>query len=229
MNISLKCSQEEQKENPDESNNAWIIKTLKNQLEELESERDSAERQKKTLDLDLLEIHDQMAQITQAKTKVENKYFEAAKENLSLASIIQENEEELENIMKKYKSSVAAVSSQQVILKNHSCAIIELEKKKIKLFEDLGELCMTIEILENENLNSSKIHRLEIKKKDLEKKLEIDVASRQRSETMIERLKKQLEVSECDAAALKQESSSKEDINRKLQRQQKDLKEDNIL
>ena len=45
---------------------------------------------------------------------------------------------------------------------------------------------------------------------------------------MIERLKKQLEVSECDVKALKHESSSKEDINRKLQRQQKDLKEDNI-
>ena len=134
----------------------------------MESERDSAVRQNKTLDLDLWEMHDQMAQITPAKTKVENKYFEVAKENSPLSSIIQENEEELENIMKKYKSTLAAVSSQQVILQNQSCAIIDLEKEKIKLVEEVGELCMKIEILENENLNSSKINRLEIKKKDLE-------------------------------------------------------------
>ena len=134
----------------------------------MESERDSAVRQNKTLDLDLWEMHDQMAQITPAKTKVENKYFEVAKENSPLSSIIQENEEELENIMKKYKSTLAAVSSQQVILQNQSCAIIDLEKEKIKLVEEVGELCMTNEILENENLNSSKINRLEIRKKDLE-------------------------------------------------------------
>ena len=135
----------------------------------MESERDSAVRQNKTLDLDLWEMHDQMAQITPAKTKVENKYFEVAKENSPLSSIIQENEEELENIMKKYKSTLAAVSSQQVILQNQSCAIIDLEKEKIKLVEEVGELCMTNEILENENLNSSKIHRLEIKTKILNK------------------------------------------------------------
>ena len=57
----------------------------------------------------------------------------------------------------------------------------------------------------------------------------MEVASRQRSETIIERLKKQLEVSECDAEALKQENSSKVVINRKLERLLKDLKEDNIF
>ena len=79
MKLFLKCSQEEHKDNPDESNNARMIKKLKNQIEEVKSERDSAVRQNKTLDLDLWEMHDQMAQITPAKTKVENKYFEAAK------------------------------------------------------------------------------------------------------------------------------------------------------
>ena len=228
MKLLLKCSQEEQKENPDESVNAKMIKTLKNQIEEVESERDSAIRQNKSLDLDLLYMQDQKEQLCQEKTKLENKYCEVEKENLSFTSIVQENEAELEDIMKKYKSSVAAVSSQQVILQNQSCAKIDLEKEKIKLVEEVSELSTKLEILENENINCDKQKRFEIKNKDLEQKLEMEVASRQRSETIIGRLKKQLEISVGDAEAIKQENSSKADINRQLVRQLKDLKEDNI-
>ena len=74
--------------------------------------------------------------------------------------------------MKKYKSSVAAVSSQQVILQNQSCAIIELEKEKIRLNDEVVELSTKIDIFENETVNSSKIQRLEMKNKDLKHKLE---------------------------------------------------------
>ena len=94
--------------------------------------------------------------------------------------------------------------------------------------EELRELSTKIEVLENENKNCSKQQRLEMKNKDLEHKLEMEVASRQRSGSIIERLKKQLEVSECNAEVLKQEKSSKVVINRKLERQLKDLKENNI-
>ena len=159
MKLFLKCSQEEQKYNPDES---MMIKTLTIQIEEVESERDSAIRQKKSLDLDLLYMQDQKEQLCQETTKLENKYCEVEKENLSFTSIVQENEAELEDIMKKYKSSVAAVSSQQVILQNQSCAIIELEKEKIQLVEEVSELSTKLEIMENENLNCYKQKTLKI-------------------------------------------------------------------
>ena len=79
----------------------------------------------------------------------------------------------MEVIKKKYKSSVAAISSQQVILQNQSCAIIELEKEKIELVEELRELSTKIEVLENENKNCSKQHRLKMKNKGIEQKLEM--------------------------------------------------------
>ena len=62
--------------------------------------------------------------------------------------------------MRKYKSRVASVSAQQVILQNQSCAIIELEREKIQLVEDLSELSTKIEVLENENKICSKQQNL---------------------------------------------------------------------
>ena len=228
MKSLVKSTQDENKDHNEELKNTKMIKMLKNQIEDLEGEKNSLVRQKKNLELDLLEVQDNLDEVSEAKTKLEHKYMETAKENVALATTIKENEDELEDIMKKYKTSVAAVSSQQVILQNQSCAIIDLEKEKMQLTETVNELTKNIDNLEDENINGNKYKTFEIKIKDLEYRLELEEASRQRSETIIDRLKNKLQNSESDLENMKKGSIGKDDLNRKLERQIKDLKEDFI-
>ena len=228
MKTLLKCSQEEHKDTQDDSKNTRIIKMLKHQIEDIESERNTAIRQKKNIELDLIDLQDHIDQLSEAKTKIEKKYLDSAKEIVALATTYKENEDELEDIMRKYKTSVAAVSSQQVIMQNQSSAIIELEKEKIKLVESVTELSKNIEALEEDSKNCGKQKALEVKIKDLEYQLELETAGRQRSEIINERLKTKLENSESDTTVMKQANIAKEEVNRKLERQLKELKEEFI-
>ena len=80
-----------------------------------------------------------------------------------------------------------------------------------------------IEGLEEDNKNCGKQKALEVKIKDLEYQLELETAGRQRSEIINERLKTKLDNSESDTTAMKQANIAKEEVNRKLERQLKEL------
>ena len=228
MKILFKNSQKEIEEKNNSSNNAKLVKQLKNHIDEVESERNALVRQKKNVELDFLDAQDQLEEILKNKNIIEAKYYEANRENMNFAAVLKENEEEMEEIMKKYESSVSALTLHQQALQNQSFAIVDLEHEKAQLMEEVEDLLKKIAILESERLDFHNSRKLETKIIEIKSQLELEVTSRHRNETMIERLKQKLERSEAEFESMSQERKAKENMNIKLISQLKAIQEDYI-
>ena len=214
-----------QSERNSETGNSKIIKQLKSQLEEAESEKSASIRQRKSHELDLLDLQDQMEDILQERNSVEKKYEEANKENVLLANQLRENEEELEEILTKYKSSISALTAHQNSLQNQATIIAELENENINLtdkMETLQRKCSQMQ--EDSEVGNDK--KSELKLKELEHKLNLEISSRERFESLSDRLKEKISQSETEAIISRKNLSVQEEFNKKLNIQIKDLKED---
>ena len=214
-----------QSEKNSEAGNAKIIKQLKSQLEEAESERSASIRQRKSFELDLLELQEQMEDVTEEKRIIAKKYEDANRENLLLSNQLKENEEELEEILNKYKSSISALTAHQNSLQNQATIIADLENENLNLVEKVETLqrkCSHLQ--EDSELGNEK--RAELKLRELEHKLNLEVSSRERFESLNERLKEKVCQSETEAMFTKKNLDAQEDLNKKLNIQIKDLKED---
>ena len=130
--------------------------------------------------------------------------------------------------MKKYKASVAAVSTDQITIQDQAGTIAELENERNKLREQLAELATKVESLEGENVTTTQHKRLELKVRELESKLELEQTTRSRLETQISRLKEALEKMSQEADQLRVKEQSSQEGQRKIARQLRDLKEDFI-
>ena len=214
-----------QSEKNSEAGNAKIIKQLKVQLEEAESEKNASVRQRKSFELDLLELQEQMEDISEEKRIVEKKYEDAKRENLLLTNQLKENEEELEEILNKYKSSISALTAHQNSLQSQATIIAELENENLNLFDKIEALqrkCSHLQ--EDSQLGNDK--KSELKLKELEHKLNLEISSRERFESLNERLKDKISQCEAEATFNKKNFDGQEDLNKKLNIQIKDLKED---
>merc|ERR1712038_1170183 len=135
------------------------------------------------------------------------------------------NEEEMAEVMKKYKASVSQLSVDQITIQQQASQVSDLEEERNKLKEQMAELLQKIESLEGDNVSTAQHQRLELKIKELETKLELEQTTRGRMDTQICRLKEAIEKlsHECDSLRVKEATS--QDQSRRLQRQLRDLKE----
>ena len=209
-----------------ENSKKLMVKQLKNQIEDLEYENIAAVRGRKNAELELEEMKLQLEDITKTKVKLEDKYFATIRENASLSTQILENEEELQEMLKKYKSSVAAISTDQITLQDQAMTIIELENENDKLEERVSELSIKIVQLEEDTANVSQHKGLQLKVSDLEQRLELEQTARQRMETQIDRLKESVKRMDKEADEMRFKSQSDQEKNRKILNQFRDLKED---
>ena len=104
----------------------------------------------------------------------------------------------------------------------YSCKDITVEKLK----EQLAELSQKVDFMDVETVSNLTLKRLEMKIRELESKLELEVTTKGRMETQIGRLKETIERlnKEIDDIRIKEQSS--QDHQKKLNRQLRDLKED---
>lgn len=149
-----------------------------------------------------------------------------SREKTDMSSQIEDNEEELHEVMKKYKASVSQLSVDQITIQEQSNRVTDLEEEKNQLKSQVSELTVKITSLEGENLANPAQSRLELKVKELESKLELEQTTRGRMETQINRLKEAIEKLNHDCEGLRVKETVAQDQARKLQRQLRDLKED---
>ena len=177
-----------------------------------------------------------------------------SREKADLSSQLEENEEELQEVMKKYKASVSQLSVDQVrkknptifcqsdfyvkwpffnhflflqiIIQESSNKVSDLEDERNRLKEQVAELTTRISSLEGENITNPTQSRLELKVKELESKLELEQTTRTRMDTQINRLKEAIEKLNHESDALRNKEASAQDNVRKLQRALRELKED---
>merc|ERR1719189_590453 len=142
-----------------------------------------------------------------------------AREKADLSSQLEENEEEMHDIMRKYKASVAQVTTDQITIQDQASNIHQLEDEKQKLKEQLAELSQKVDFMDVETVSNLTLKRLE-------SKLELEVTTKGRMDTQIGRLKETIERlnKEIDDIRIKEQSS--QDQQKKLNRQLRELKED---
>jgi myosin-18 len=209
-----------------ESSNKVVLRQLKNQLEDAEFSKTAAFKAKQNLELELGDVQQQLEDIMRSKSDLEDRLMRVSREKTDMSSQIEDNEEELHEVMKKYKASVSQLSVDQITIQEQSNRVTDLEEEKNQLKSQVSELTVKITSLEGENLANPAQSRLELKVKELESKLELEQTTRGRMETQINRLKEAIEKLNHDCEGLRVKEAGAQDQARKLQRQLRDLKED---
>jgi len=209
-----------------ESSNKVVLRQLKNQLEDAEFAKTAAFKAKQNLELELSDVQTQLDDIMRSKSDLEDRLMRLSREKTDVTSQLEDNEEELHEVMKKYKASVSQLSVDQITIQEQTNAITDLEEERNNLKGQVAELMTKINSLEGENINNPTQSRLELKVKELESKLELEQTTRGRMDTQISRLKEAIDKLNGDCESLRGKECGAQDNARKLQRQLRDLKEE---
>jgi len=209
-----------------EGSNKVLIRQLKNQLEDAEFARTAALKGKQNSELELADVQQQLDDIIRTKSNLEEKHLRMAREKADLSSQLEENEEEMHEIMRKYKASVAQVTTDQITIQDQASSIHQLEEDKSKLKEQLAELLQKVDCMDVDTVSNLTMKRLEMKIRELESKLELEVTTKGRMETQIGRLKETIERLNKEIEEVRVREQSSQEQQKKQGRQLRDLKED---
>ena len=203
-----------------------LIKQLKNQLEETENEKLTLTRQKKNLEIDILDLQEKIDEQMEERRTLDNKFEIVTRENSLLNNQLKDNEEELENILARYKTSISTLTAHQTSLQNQAVIIAELENENINLTDKLEVLQKKIIENEKQFADARCDNKHEIELKDLKQKLEHEFNLKHKYEIQLEKLNEKIEESGKEQESIRKVNQHQEDINKKLTIQVKDLKED---
>jgi len=209
-----------------EGTNKVIMRQLKNQLEDAEFARTAAMKAKQNCELELADVHQQLDDVSRAKSEIDDKNLRLSREKADLLTNLQENEEELQDVMRKYKASVAAVSTDQITIQDQAATIQELENERNKLREQYAEISQRLEHMDGENVSTAQHKRIELKIRELESKLELEKTTKGRMETQIYRQKEVIEKTTREMDDLRMREQNSQDDQKKIARQLRDLKEE---
>lgn len=84
------------------------------QLEDAEFGKTAALKAKQNLELELSDVQQQLDDIMRSKSDLEDRLLRLSRERSDFSSQLEDNEEELQEVMKKYKASVSQLSVDQV-------------------------------------------------------------------------------------------------------------------
>ena len=165
------------------------------------------------------DIFTQLDDVMRTKHEVDEKNLRLTREKADLQSSLNENEEELQEVMRRYKACVAAVSTDQITIQDQSLTIQTLECERNKLREQYAELCQRLDHLEGENVSTVQHKRLELKIRELESKLELEKTTKNRMDTQIQRQKELVEKMTREMDDMRMRESSSQDEVKKMSRQ----------
>merc|ERR1712029_1128064 len=110
-----------------ESSNKVVLRQLKNQLEDVEFAKTAAIKAKQNVELELGDVQQQLDDVMRSKSDVEDRLMRCSREKTDFASQLEDNEEELHEVMKKFKASVAQLGVDQITIQEQSNRITDLE------------------------------------------------------------------------------------------------------
>ncbi|CAH1380073.1 unnamed protein product [Tenebrio molitor] len=205
-----------------------MIRQLRNQLEDLECARAVAVKARQSLEVDLSETQTSLEEANRTKHDAEQKVTVLSREKTDLQNQLEENEEELAEVLKKYKAAVQQMSLDQIALQEQVSLVSELEVERNQLKDQLAELTTKLESVESMGDASSNllVKRTELKVKELESKLELEQTTRGRLEVQITRLKEAVEKLQSELGTARVREQQGQDQIRKLQRNLRELKEE---
>merc|ERR1712013_83429 len=145
--------------------------------------RTAALKARQNCELELQETQTQLEDVCRAKAELEDRMVKVGRERADLALQLKENEEEMQELIKKYKASVAAGSTDQITIQDQAVTIQELEAQGNRARELLAEAEQRVEHLRGETVTVGQHRRLELRLREFESKLELVKTSKGRLET----------------------------------------------
>ncbi|NXE84241.1 MY18A protein, partial [Cochlearius cochlearius] len=202
------------------------IAQLKNQLEESEFTCAAAVKARKSMEVEIEDLHLQIDDLTKAKAALEEQLSRLQREKNEVQSRLEEDQEDMNELMKKHKAAVAQASRDLAQMNDLQAQLEDVGKEKQELQEKLQGLQSQLEFLEQSMVDKSLVSRQEAKIRELETRLEFERTQVKRLESLATRLKENMEklTEERDQRAAA-ENREKEQ-NKRLQRQLRDVKEE---
>ncbi|XP_067350326.1 unconventional myosin-XVIIIa-like isoform X9 [Channa argus] len=202
------------------------IAQLKNQLEESEFTCAAAVKARKSMEIEIEDLHIQMEDVVKAKMSLEEQISRLQREKNDLQSRTEEDQEDMNELMKKHKAAVAQSARDLSQISDLQAQLEEATKEKQEIQEKLQSLQSQLEFQEQSMVEKSLVSRQEAKIRELETKLEFERTQIKRLESLVSRLKENLEkMTEERNQRIAAENREKEQ-NKRMQRQIRDMKEE---
>uniref|UniRef100_A0AAY4CUI8 Myosin XVIIIAb n=1 Tax=Denticeps clupeoides TaxID=299321 RepID=A0AAY4CUI8_9TELE len=202
------------------------IAQLKNQLEESEFTCSTAVKARKAMELEIEDLHNQVDDITKTKMSLDEQLSRLQREKNDLQSRMEEDQEDMNELMKKHKASVSQSARDLAQITDLQAQLEESMKEKQELQEKLQSMQSQLEFQEQSMVEKSLVSRQEAKIRELDTKLEYERTQIKRLESVVARLKENLEkMTEERDLRVASENREKEQ-NKRMQRQIRDMKEE---
>ncbi|XP_051540244.1 unconventional myosin-XVIIIa-like isoform X4 [Myxocyprinus asiaticus] len=202
------------------------IATLKNKLEESEFACAAAVKARKSMELEIEDLHIQMDDITKSKMSLEEQVSHLQREKNDLQSHFEEDQEDMNELLKKHKAAVAQSTRDLAQISDLQTQLEEALKEKQEIQDKLHSLQSQLEFQEQSMVEKSLVSRQEAKIRELETKLEYERTQTKRLESLVTRLKENLEKMTEERDQHVASENREKDQNKRMQRQIRDIKEE---
>merc|ERR1712013_919215 len=158
-------------------------------------------------------------ELQETQAQLEDRMVKVGRERADLALQLKENEEEMQELIKKYKASVAAGSTDQITIQDQAVTIQELEAQRNRARELLAEAEQRVEHLRGETVTVGQHRRLELRLREFESKLELEKTSKGRLETQVARLKEVVERQgkEVESLRTREKAATDESVQKRIE------------
>uniref|UniRef100_A0A3Q0RQE1 Myosin motor domain-containing protein n=1 Tax=Amphilophus citrinellus TaxID=61819 RepID=A0A3Q0RQE1_AMPCI len=165
------------------------IERLHFQLEESEARRLEAESIQATLSQELENTQVELENICKQKSVVDEQLALLQHEKVDLLKRLEEDQEDLNELMKKHKALIAQSSSDISQIRELQAELEEAKKQKHSLQEELQQSVSRVQFLESSTVGRSIVSKQEARVRDLENKLEFQRGQVKRFEVLVLRLR----------------------------------------
>ncbi|XP_029108765.1 unconventional myosin-XVIIIb [Scleropages formosus] len=165
------------------------LERLHTQLEESEARRVEAENVKKMLAMELENAQLELESICKHKSLVDEQLAQLLHEKMDLLKRLEEDQEDLNELMKKHKALIAQSSSDISQIQELQTELEEAKKEKQRLEDELLQCVARLQHLESSTVSRSIVSKQEARVCDLENKLEFQRGQIKRFEVLVLRLR----------------------------------------
>lgn len=161
------------------------IKQLKNQLDDVEHERQSAIKSKHSIEAELHDVRAQLETMSVAKQLAEDRCIVLLKEKNTAHMLVDEHDDEMEELLRKYRALVSQASIDSIRINDQTQQIADLELDKERLVEQLNESQSRQQWHETHTVDRHKVELAQQRIRDLEAKLDLEMVQKVRLEVCI--------------------------------------------
>uniref|UniRef100_A0A8C6MID4 Myosin motor domain-containing protein n=1 Tax=Nothobranchius furzeri TaxID=105023 RepID=A0A8C6MID4_NOTFU len=165
------------------------LERLHCQLEESEARQLEAENIQKTLSQELENTQVELENLCKQKSVVDEQLVLLQHEKVDLLKRLEEDQEDLNELMKKHKALIAQSSSDISQIRDLQTELEEAKKQRQSLQEELQQYVSRVQFLESSTVGRSIVSKQEARVCDLENKLEFQRGQVKRFEVLVLRLR----------------------------------------